>query len=167
MAAYLFWDSSAFAKRYAAEKGSSIAALLFDRVARHRNVVAGSVYAETVAALVRKKNARIILHPAFMTSLDSLDSEITDPIEPITLLGIELDAFLECARLIQRHNINGSDAAMLHVYLEYADAIRADGDPAFLVATDARLRRASESEGLSVLDPEELTAEQLASILPM
>ena len=66
--------------------------------------------------------------------------------------------------MIQRHNINGSDAAMLHVYLEYADAIRADGDSAFLVASDARLRRASESEGLPVLDPQELTTEQVTSI---
>ena len=54
---------------------------------------------------------------------------------------------------MQSHNINSADAAILATYLRFQ---RATSEPCLLVASDKRLNRAAEAEGLKSLNPEEV-----------
>ncbi len=56
---------------------------------------------------------------------------------------------------MQSHNINSADAAILAAYLRFQ---RATSKPCLLIASDRRLNRAAEAEGLKSLNPEEVAA---------
>ena len=55
---------------------------------------------------------------------------------------------------IQNHSVNGTDAIVLHAALGLAQHRRSRGDDLILVASDQRLLRAAQAEGLSTFDPE-------------
>jgi hypothetical protein len=56
--------------------------------------------------------------------------------------------------LIVAHSINSTDAVTLRSALAIARKLRAGGDDLVLVASDQRLLRAAQAEGLSTFDPE-------------
>ena len=65
--------------------------------------------------------------------------------------------------LIERHNINTSDAMMLVQYLRYVSSQA--NVKGVLVASDARLLWAALQEGLATLDPEKISAADLTAFL--
>jgi hypothetical protein len=55
---------------------------------------------------------------------------------------------------IQKHSVNATDAIVLHAALGLAQYRRSRGDDLILVASDQRLLRAAQAEGLGTFDPE-------------
>jgi hypothetical protein len=54
----------------------------------------------------------------------------------------------------QNHSVNATDAIVLHAALGLAQHQRSRGDDLVLVASDQRLLRAAQAEGLRTFDPE-------------
>jgi hypothetical protein len=65
--------------------------------------------------------------------------------------------------LIQRHNLNSTDATLLALLLNYASS--PDAGVCVMIASDKRLLRATGAEGLTTFNPEEVRPEDVASIV--
>ena len=154
---HLFWDASALSKRYAPEHGSEIVKALFNLVSTSQMATTVLGYAETQAALVRKHNHGLLVKAVFDSATSALETEVL--VSPrFALLGVEFDAVLTSIALIKRHNINASDAAILVTFLRYAQFLSQSGTRCLLIASDKRLIRAAEAEGMASLNPETIPA---------
>src|SRR5262249_33657141 len=67
--------------------------------------------------------------------------------------------------LIAAHSINSSDALVLKSALAIAKKLRKAGDDLVLVASDQRLLRAVQAEGMVTFDPESLDDAALAALI--
>jgi predicted nucleic acid-binding protein len=67
--------------------------------------------------------------------------------------------------LIVRHAINATDAIVLRVALDIAQYLRSGGDDLVLVASDLRLLRAAQAEGLLTFNPESKDQAALAVLV--
>jgi hypothetical protein len=61
--------------------------------------------------------------------------------------------------------INATDAVLLRLAIDLAARLRVDGDDLVLVASDKRLQRAAQAEGLLAFDPETQTETELGVLL--
>ena len=161
----LFWDASALAKRYAPEIGSDAASALFKAVPATQNVSAAISYAETYSILLRKLNRREIARSTFDKAWSSLRADlIYDP--DFVLLPVTDTAIYSGIALMQAYNINSTDATLLTMFLRYKQSFPLEGDTIFvLVASDNRLLRAAEAEGLIAVDPETLAEADIPAFL--
>jgi predicted nucleic acid-binding protein len=148
-----FLDGSALAKRYVAEPGTPLLDHLFDHVAADRLFVLNVGLAEVVSILVRRKNAGTLSAATFSLALLHLGHEI---IHAPTLRKLEPTNSLVVAALthIPNHSVNATDAIVLHATLGLAQERRSRGDDLTLVASDQRLLRAAQAEGLGTFNPE-------------
>ncbi len=111
-------------------------------------------YAETYSILLRKRNSGVLDAASFAASLNALRTEvILDP--DFEVLAIDNALIFSSLSLMQSHSINSADAAILTTYLRFQ---RATSKPCLLIASDRRLNRAAEAEGLKSLNPEEVAA---------
>lgn len=126
--------------------------------------VLGVGVAEVFSILVRKRNAGRIPQVAFAQLLIDFDAEITRQtlVEKITA---DIDLIISALSLIAHHSINATDAILLRSALDLAANLRADGDDLALVASDVRLLRAAQAEGLIVFNPETQTTADLDLLL--
>lgn len=159
----LLWDASALAKRYSPEVGSDTVDALFDAEPPVPMILTLSGYAETYSVLLRKQNRGDISAATFAAARSALRSEVIDAPE-VHLLMVEEDDILDSIDLMDRHNLNALDAAILAAYLRYSTSPTV-GTGCVLVAADQRLLRAAQSEGLSILNPETLPAAEVARLL--
>jgi predicted nucleic acid-binding protein len=148
-----FLDGSALAKRYVPEIGSALMDVLLDTVPEQRLYLLNLGYAEVASVLVRKKNAGRISAAVFTQALLNLEREV------IRSLGKHLLAFdnsvaSDALALIVKHATNATDAVVLRLALDIAQLLRAGGDDLVLVASDQRLLRAAQAEGLVTFNPE-------------
>src|SRR5262249_24432606 len=159
-----FLDGSALAKRYVAEPGTPLVDHLFNQVAPDRLVVLNVGFAEVVSVLVRRKNAGVLSDATFAHALLQLGQEI---IHAANLRKVETTNSLVIGALshIQTHSINATDAVALHAALGLAHHLRGQGDDLVLVASDQRLLRAAQAEGLSTFNPESQDQAALAAFL--
>ena len=67
--------------------------------------------------------------------------------------------------LITTHSLNSNDAIILRLGLDRVAELRATGHDLFLAASDQRLLRAAQAEGLATFDPETQTSADLDAIL--
>ena len=67
--------------------------------------------------------------------------------------------------LMRTHSINSADAAILAAFLRFQRALPAGNSPCLMVASDKRLLRAAEAEGLKTLNPELLPAADVTAFL--
>ncbi len=74
----------------------------------------------------------------------------------------------DAAPLVEAHNINSTDGALLRAALDLRALLRAAGNELVLVAADQRLLRAADQEGLPTLNPEagDLAALQALTAAP-
>jgi predicted nucleic acid-binding protein len=159
-----FLDGSALAKRYVAEPGTPLVDHLLDHVAADRLVVLNIGFAEVVSILVRRKNAGRISAATFSQAVLHLGREI---IHSANLHKVEPTNNLVIAALIHipNHSINSTDAIALHAALGLAQHLRRRGDDLILVASDQRLLRAAQGEGLVTFDPETQDQAALAGLV--
>lgn len=159
----LLWDASGLAKRYFPEQGSSTVDALFAAVPPHERVTTLTAYAETFAALCRKRNRAEIGEESFRVAVSSLQFEVLDD-EDFRFWPIDDATILASFALIERHSLNASDAAILSAFLRESSA-SGDEDAFVVVTADRRFARAVAAEGFTVLDPETLAPEEVPSLL--
>ncbi|HZT80878.1 MAG TPA: type II toxin-antitoxin system VapC family toxin [Gemmataceae bacterium] len=150
---FFLFDGSALVKRYAPEPGKPLMDRLFTITSRDRLICLMIGGAEVAAALVRKRNSGAISPASFATVMADLRAEVLDALD---LRKPESDNLLIGASipLLDRHGINATDAVALQAALQLATELRAGGDDLVPVATDRRLLRAAQAEGLLTFDPE-------------
>lgn len=148
------WDASALAKRYYTEDGTETVDAVFAVVPAAQMTVTYLGYTETAAILRRKHNAGVIKRPTFNAARLMLQQEILGTPDFRLLVTDEAD-MLNAVMLVDRHNINASDAIILTAYLRHA---RTTSETCVVVAADGRLLRAASAEGLKTLDAQQLAA---------
>lgn len=163
MATFL-WDASALAKRYGPELGSDTVDALFDTVSGARMVVSSIGYAETYSILLRRRNRGDISRTALDVARSALRDEVLRG-SRFRLLSLDDAAIFDGLRLIDLHNINATDAGLLSLYLRFVARAGTARD-SVLVAADTRLLRAAQSEGLPVLNPEDVPPADLHQHFP-
>jgi predicted nucleic acid-binding protein len=146
-------DGSALAKRYVPENGSALVDFVLDNVAEHRLYFLNVGLAEVVSVLVRKKNAGALTAADFSQALLDLDREIVRS-PGKHLLAFDSPLAIDALPLIVKHSVNATDALVLRVALDVAQDLRSRGDDFVLVASDQRLLRAAQAEGLATFNPE-------------
>src|SRR5581483_1520459 len=157
-------DGSALAKRYVPETGSALIDFLFENVPEQRLYVVNVGAAEVVCVLVRKKNAGTLSSADFSQAIVELESEIIRSAAKHLLSfdnAVVIDAFVH----IVTHAINATDAIVLRVALDIAQHLRQQGDDLVLVASDQRLLRAAQAEGLVTFNPETQDQAALATLV--
>lgn len=162
--AVLIWDASALVKQYALEPGSETVQALFRSAPPHETATTIWGYAEAFSILLRHLNRGTISSAAFSQAIASLRIEILD--DPhVSFLAIDDTIILAGIALIQAHNLNSVDAALLASILRFARARSPQLPRCVLVAADQRLLRAARAEGLTVVDPEQLAAVDVPAFL--
>ena len=161
---YLLWDASSLVKKYYAEPGAETVDAIFASSRLSGMTVTFMGYAETSAILRRKFNGGLILPGEFQQARLLLQSEVL--LNPgFDLLTITDRDILDGMTITDRHNLNTADAAMLSAYVRYGQAAPAGLAACRLVASDKRLIRAAEAEGLLSLNPEIISPAELSARL--
>lgn len=159
-----YLDASALAKRYAPENGSPLVDAILDKVSGDRIYVVNLGAGEVVSILVRKRNAGVITDVYFRQALIDFETEIVRSAD-IHKLPVSNRLATTSFSLIVAHSLNSTDAIILKSALAIAKKLRAAGDDLVLVASDQRLLRAAQAEGLSTFNPESQDQATLAALL--
>jgi predicted nucleic acid-binding protein len=160
---YFFWDASALGKHYNPEKGSDLVNHLWNQVTPDQMLCLGLGYGECVSILVRSHNAGRITMAARNQALANLRNEVVN--STMQVIPSPNDLTLRATSLIVRHSINATDAIVLRAALDWAGLLRGASNGLVLVASDQRLLRAAQTEGLQTFNPETDTQAQLDSLI--
>ncbi len=160
---YFFMDARGLAKRYVPERGTDVVVHLLDALPEPRYcVITTTAIAETAAVLNRQRNSLIISDAVYAQALQRILTVTTQCIQWRTYDNDPLDAMY----LIGKHNINSSDALILHKAMQFRALLRQAGRPDLvLVTSDKRLLRAATAEGLATLDPEVASLREVTALL--
>ena len=164
MANALYRDASALAKRYVPERGSALVDAILDTVPANQIYVLNIGAGEVVSILVRKRNAGIISVLAFGQAVAIFDAEIVRAPD-ISKVSVTSRLVTSSFPLIVAHAINSTDAIALKSALAIARRLRAAGDDLILVASDLRLLRAAQAEGLKTFNPDSQDHTALVALL--
>lgn len=159
-----FFDASALVKRYHQEAGPDVVNRLLDELlvsAPDRVAVSPLTLSETISVLARHRNAGPIPDALFQQAVARVLLEA----RAMNLQSVNDEVILHSVSLISRHNINGSDALHLHQAMSLHGLLQLMEYDLVLVASDRRLVRAAEDEGLVTLDPEKGTLPEVESLL--
>jgi predicted nucleic acid-binding protein len=150
---FFFLDASALAKRYAPEVGTPLMNHLLNSVPQERLYLFNVGMGEVLSLLVRKKNGGQLSAADYAQALVEFGVEVVSSnilhkvVADNAVVAVALD-------LIEAHSINATDAIILRLALDLARQFRAVGHDLVLVASDQRLLRAAQAEGLETFDPE-------------
>jgi predicted nucleic acid-binding protein len=157
-------DGSALAKRYVPEPGSALVDFILDSVPEDRIYVLNVGAAEVVSVLVRRRNVGTVSAADFSQLILELESEvIQSPAKH--LLAFDNSVVIDALAYIMIHSINATDAVILRVAVDVAQHLRNQGDELVLVASDQRLLRAAQAEGLVTFNPETQDQAALATLV--
>lgn len=147
-----FLDSSALAKRYLTEIGSTWIVGLTDPAAGHSILVAGIALVEVAAALAAQHRApRGISRRERDRAVALIRRHFATEYAVNDIDRLTLDA---AAELTQRHRLRGYGAVQLATALAAGTALLTAGLPGpTFVAADADLLAAARAEGLATIDP--------------
>lgn len=159
-----YWDASALAKRYAPELGTSLVNHLFAYVALERMMCLVIGTGEVISILVRRKNDNRINADDFSQALENFRAEVIDS-AAFQLVSIEDALVLASHSFIEQHSLNATDALVLRSALDAAAMARPAGNDTVLVASDRRLLRAAQAEGLQTFNPEVDTQAHLDALI--
>jgi predicted nucleic acid-binding protein len=161
---FCFLDASALAKRYAPEVGTLLLNHLMTRVPPDRLYLFNVGMAEVQSLLVRKKNAGQLLAADYSQAMVEFGTEIVS--SRIVHKLVASNALVAAAlSLIEVHSINATDAIVLRLALNLTARMRSVGHDVVLMASDQRLLRAAQAEGLSTFDPETQSQADLDALL--
>lgn len=144
---YFYLDASALVKRYVVEPGQAVLDELCDHVDFRRLYLSYWTVTESISVIVRKRNRGDLLAHDMSMAVGRLLSE-TAKMQQTPIDASDARASI---RHILHDNLNATDALHLFVALRIDDSV---DEPVAMVSADSRLLRASEAEGLTVLDPE-------------
>lgn len=161
---HFYLDASALAKRYAPEQGTPAMNYFFSRVPPRKIYTLYLGVAEVVSIIIRKRNAKTLSPRLISQAFTDLEAEIIN--QPLTRkFDANADLINAALLLIRQHSINATDAVLLRSALDMAVILRAGGDDLALVASDQRLLRAAQAEGLINFNPETQTIADLDLLL--
>lgn len=161
---FFFTDASVLAKRYVPEIGSLVVDHLFASVSLDRLYVLNVGVAEVASLLVRKHNTGLIATTAFTQTMTQFRAEIVTS-ATVNRIEIRNPLVTSALALIEVHSINATDAILLRSALNIAAQLRTAGDDLVLMASDQRLLRAAQAEGLVTFNPETQTQPDLDALL--
>lgn len=161
--AVLFWDASALIKGYYTEAGSRVVKELLTATSPVIQAVTVVGYVETASILRRKHNQGVLQRGEFTIARGLLERQIINDAR-VRLLSVGDVEYLDGLDLVDRHNLNSADAAVLVAFIAAARDFSV-GEEAFVVASDRRLLRAAQAEGLQVLNPEQVALDDLPALL--
>jgi predicted nucleic acid-binding protein len=164
VATVFYLDASALAKRYVPETGSAQMDAILDAIPPRRLFILNIGAGEVVSIFVRKRNAGLIAAADFGQAYADFENQVLHGANVEKISATNRLVFSSLA-LIGKHSINANDAVMLRSALTVARRLRRTGDDLVLVASDQRLLRAAEAEGLSTFDPERQDLAALAVFL--
>jgi predicted nucleic acid-binding protein len=150
---WVYWDASALAKRYTVEPGTTLVNGLFRRVSRDRMACLIMSVLEVISILVRKNNALVLSATGYQQAMAEFDKEVVHAAD-FTKDSITDTLVYASSPFIEKHSINATDALVLRSALDFAVNLRKAGDDLVLVASDQRLLRAAQAEGLDIFNPE-------------
>jgi len=162
--ALLFWDASALVKRYFVEVGSQTVDALLAAGSRHELATTPWGYAETYSVLLRRMNSGVIDAAAFAAATTALQTEVVMGSD-FDLLTIGDATVFASPAMMNRHNLNATDAAILTLLLEYSQTLASGRAGCVVIAADRRLLRAADVEGLGTIDPEALAHVDVPGLL--
>jgi predicted nucleic acid-binding protein len=161
---YFFVDASALIKRYHQEPGTAVITRILDDLlttSPKRVVVPLLGLAEVVAALQRKQNDGRLAPELFSLAAARLLKEMG----MADLQSVDDDDVWASLPLITSHNLNASDALYLRQALQMQMLLRMLEHDLVLVASDQRLLRAAQTEGLLTVNPEMADLADIATLL--
>lgn len=142
----IFVDSSALVKRYIEEAGSAKVDALLN--ADEKIVVSRLAYAETLSALVRRRNNLDLSDEEFARMLADLRSEW----QRFIVAEMDADALQYLDRVIETYALKGADS----IHLSTAVWLMSSGNPGVtFVASDKELLDAARMERFKVIDPQD------------
>ncbi len=159
---YLLWDASGLVKRYSLEAGTATVNALFAPPPSDMAITVWG-YLETYAILRRRYNAGAFDRRALTDAVTALQSEVITG--DFDLLSISDQLIFSAASLVDAHNMNSADAAILAAYLRFQSRLPRNSPSCLLVASDKRLLRAAIAEGLQTLDPESLSPDAASALI--
>ncbi len=109
---------------------------------------------EVLWICVRKGNDSRITKNEFARAVTHLKSEVINRQSEFKTISIPDTLVLNSMCLIETHSLNSVDAMVLRSALDIATELRNTGNKLVLVASDQRLLRAAQTEGLLVFNPE-------------
>lgn len=136
--ATLFWDASGLAKRYAVETGNEVTDILFDLAPDSAMDATVWGYTETFSILLRKRNDNRLDASMFNTAVMALRQEIINS-RDMSFLTVDESAVVAGLLLMDRHNLNATDASLLAVLIRYARSRQPLNSVCILVAAYQRL----------------------------
>ena len=158
----IFRDASALAKRYFHETGSPTANAIFAHASVDSMATTLPNYTETYSILLRRRNSGAISSSAFIAATSSLQSEVMTPTD-FSVLSLPDAILLSSLSVIEKHNLNATDAAILTLLL----AIQAQNTHSsiLLISADHRFLRAANREGFEILNSEMTLPVHIPTIL--
>lgn len=151
---YFYFDASALVKRYTEETGSDKVDFLFQNVPLNRLMCLAIGVAEVFSICARKRNDGRITRHHFEQAVGYLDSEIINIESDFETMPAQNILIWESIRLMDIHSINSVDAILLCSALNIAANLRNEQNELVLIASDQRLLRAAQTEGLLCFNPE-------------
>lgn len=150
MPAY-FFESSAFVKRFAPERGSKFVLGLLRPSARNRFYAARITEVEVCAALIRRQKGKTISADQAAKALRRLSRDFP---RRFTHIAIGEGVIVEALRLAETYGLRGYDAVQLSAALEANGERVARGLlPLILVSADTELNNTAQAEGLAIENP--------------
>ena len=147
MPAY-FFESSAFVKRFAPERGSKFVLSLLRPSAGDRFYAARITEVEVCAALIRRQRGKTISTDQTAKGLRRLRRDFS---RRFTHIAISEDVIVDALRLAESYGLRGFDAVQLAAALEANDERVANGlPPLTFVSADTELNTAAQAEVLTV-----------------
>jgi predicted nucleic acid-binding protein len=111
---------------------------------------------------LRRYNGGVIDPPTFRTAITALQAEVVTSVD-FNLLPISDATVFASVAMVRKHNLNATDATILTTWLNYVQSSGVTG--CVLVASDKRLLRAADNEGLKTLNPETLPVADVPAFL--
>jgi predicted nucleic acid-binding protein len=161
---HFFLDASALAKRYTLEAGSDKVNHLFLSCQHDRFHCLMLGAGEVISVLVRRHNSGLLTQAAFAQALTNIRQEVIDATDFRTVT-VDKTTLGASFALIITYSINATDAAVLRITLDLAAGCRLSGDDVVLVASDQRLLKAAQAEGLLTFDPETQSQTDLDNLI--
>ncbi len=150
MTAY-FFESSAFVKRFASERGSAFVMGLLRPSAGNRFYAARITEIEVCSALVRRRRNGTITAEQTAKALKRLRRDFSRRFNHIV---IGEDMVVVALHLAETYGLRGYDAVQLSAALEANRERSAYGlSPLILVSADEELNHAARKEGLTIENP--------------
>ena len=149
-----YFDASALVKRYTQEEGSDIINYLFGHVPLNRMTCLILGVIELYWVCVRKKNDGRISSEDYIQSRINLNYEIVDSRSAFNTISVSDALVLSSMPLIESHSLNSTDALVLRSALDINIELHNTDNRLVLIASDQRLLKAAQQEGLLVFNPE-------------